>query len=388
MEEELIMPTYKCLALSTLFTLLTSVSTSASEDYSPTHTPSDTLLSADDISAMLNDTEFHALLVFKNNALIVEHYQSGQDEDWGLPLGNIHFDRQTLHDLRSATKSVVSLLIGIAIEEGYISGLDASIGELLDNKAWHAINLHHVLTMTAGTRWHEQTPYTDPSNDEMQMYQAQSAYQYVLGKPFDHKAGDSFNYSGGMTQLLVEILEKQTEKPIKDYAKEKLFTPLGIKNYQWKQHASGQAWGASGLRMNAMDFSKIGRLYLQNGQWNNQKIVPQSWVKSTFATTVKTGLPIDIDYGLHWWIPNYQYKKDTVKALMAQGNGGQYLLLLPEHDLLIVTFGGYYNRFMDMSINFQRLVLKGILPALGLNNVMLPLVQAAREPIAYAHQNQ
>ena len=113
----------------------------------------------------------------------------------------------------------------------------------------------------------------------------------------------------------------------------------------------------------------------QNGFWRGEALVPESWVTQSYKPQVDAGLPTKFDYSFHWWIPGYERGDKPVQVLMAQGNGGQYLILFPEYDLLIVTFGGYYNQFINMVLAIHKLVLKGILPAVGINDVSMRYFQ-------------
>lgn len=317
-------------------------------------------------------TQFHAVLVMHRGEWVYEKYLSGEDEDWGRPLGVVTFGPDTLHDLRSATKSIVSMLTGIAIEEGHIDGLDSRVDELLPGDTVPTeLTLRHLLTMTAGLEWNEMVAYTNPANDELQMSLADRPYRFVLDKPAQQKPGKVFNYNGGLTQLLVEILEQNTGQPIEDYAREQLFEPLGIERYSWKRHRNGQAWGASGLRLSATDFARLGMLYLQNGFWQGKSVVPASWVEQSYRPWIDADLPVKFDYSLHWWIPGYERAGEPIQVLMAQGNGGQYLVLFPQYELLIVTLGGYYNQFLAMGSAIHGLVLRDILPAVGIDDVSI-----------------
>ena len=157
--------------------------------------------------------------------------------------------------------------------------------------------------------------------------------------------------------------------PVDEYAQNKLFAPLGISNFTWVRHRGGQVWGASGLRLNARDFAKIGQLYLQNGQWLGQSVLPDGWVSSTFQPRIDTLFPMKIEYGLNRWLPAYEQGGNSLQTAMAQGNGGQSLILFPDHDLMVVTLAGYYNDVAKMIMLPPRLTREYILPAMGIPDV-------------------
>jgi CubicO group peptidase (beta-lactamase class C family) len=339
---------------------------------------------ADELDAVLlqrltdeiDSNNIHAVLVYQNGNVLYEHYSSGKDEAWGEDLGVVVFDENSLHDLRSGTKSIVSALIGIAIGDGKIPSLDTPISSLLDKKHFAShlpppgnkpMLLRHLLSMTAGFEWDESTSYTDPNNSEIQMWHSDAPVAFALSRPYQSAPGTEFHYNGGLTQVLVEILEESTGMAADDYAREKLFSPLKIEEFTWVQHESGQVWGASGLRLKAEDFAKIGLLYMQNGRWADENILPDGWVGSTFTPQIDTGFSVTIDYGLHWWLPAYVAEGQPISAAMATGNGGQTLLLFPEHDLLIVILAGYYNQIVEMVTLPHRLAQEYILPAVGID---------------------
>ena len=257
----------------------------------------------------LEELQFHAVLVVKDGGLVYEEYFAREDEEWGRNIGLREHDATTLHDLRSGTKSIVAALVGIAIAEGSIPGLNTPVTELLDSKTlsnyrpppdYSTLRLSHLLSMTAGFDWNERISYANPDNPELRMWASETPVSFALSQTFITGPGKVFNYNGGLTQILVEILEQNTGQPLDTYAREKLFTPLRIRDAEWVRHKNNQVWGASGLRLNARDFAKFGRLYLQIGQWDGAQVVPADWVKNTFQPRIDTGFPMKMDYGLHW----------------------------------------------------------------------------------------
>ena len=329
----------------------------------------------DRLTEEIDTRNIHAVLVLRDGKLLFEHYSSGEDEEWGQKLGIVKFDTDTLHDLRSGTKSIISALIGIAIGEGKIPGLNTPVTSLLNEDYLASFQpppgnqpllLEHLLSMTAGFEWNETVSYTDPRNSEIRMWNSDSPAAFALSQGYNNPPGIEFHYNGGLTQILLTILEENTGLPAEAYARKKLFEPLDINYYSWVRHKSGRAWGPSGLRMTARDYAKIGLLYLQDGRWQGKRILPPGWVESTFTSRISTGFPTKIGYGLHWWLPVYAQPDGEIQTAMAQGNGGQTLLLFPDYDLLIVTLAGYYNQVTETVRLPHRLAQEYVLPAVGI----------------------
>jgi CubicO group peptidase (beta-lactamase class C family) len=241
----------------------------------------------------------HAVLIVKDGALVYEQYLEGRDENWGDYLGVVRFDRETLHDMRSTTKSVVSALVGIAMGDGSIRGVDTPVVDLLpeqtivDREAKRSILLRHVLTMTAGLEWDESMPYTDPRNSEIQMTRSSDPIGYVLSRQLMAEPGRQFNYNGGLTELLAAVVRHATGQGLEAFATERLFAPLGIERFEWRRHANELPSAASGLRLRPVDLAKFGYLYLNRGQWNGRQILPAAWVDESLRE--------------HWQAPHFGY---------------------------------------------------------------------------------
>ena len=186
----------------------------------------------------------HAVLVVRHNKLVFEHYFTGDDEHWGRSSGQVTFGPTVKHDVRSITKSVTSLLLGIAIDHGWVPGVDTPVLPLFPEYAdlrtaeKDRITLKHLLTMSAGVAWDENMPYSNPNNSEIRMDSAADPYRYVLEQPVDTPPGAFYNYSGGGATLISALLRKATGKPEDVLAKELLFDPLGISDFGWV-HFSG-----------------------------------------------------------------------------------------------------------------------------------------------------
>jgi CubicO group peptidase (beta-lactamase class C family) len=288
----------------------------------------------------------HGVLVHHNGEILVERYFEGEDENWGRPLGNRLLDKDGLHDLRSVTKSIVSLLYGIALGEGKVPGLEKSViaqfpeyADLQDDPARRKITIRHVLSMTMGTEWNENLPYTDPNNSEIAMEMAADRYRYVLDRPIVFEPGSEWTYNGGATAIIGHLIARGTGMSIDDYAREKLFAPLGIEKFEWARGEDGVPSAASGLRMTIYDLAKIGRLMIDEGRWNGAQVISADWI--TLATTPQATPDAGIRYGLFWWLAG---QGEPPYWAAGFGNGGQRLFYNRRLDLVVTVFAGKYNQ--------------------------------------------
>lgn len=293
----------------------------------------------------------HSLLVVQHGELIYEEYFEGPDERRGDSLGVRRFSAQELHDVRSVTKSVVSLLFGIAVHAGKIKDLDAPVldyfPEYADLRAPErlAIRLRHMLSMASGLDWDERTaPYGDPRNSEKAMDLATDPYRYVLERPIKSPPGTAFNYSGGDVMVIAGVLERATGMTLQRYADQVLFKPLGIQQYEWLKLPSGRDIAASGLRLRPRDMAKIGALYLADGRADGQQIVPTTWVSQSLAPQVVVPERVPYaHYGYFWWLGTLRVDQRDVPFSAAVGWGGQRIVLAPSLGTMVVMTAGLYD---------------------------------------------
>jgi len=306
----------------------------------------------------------HAVLIEHAGKLVYELYLEGQDEQYA-PSEYRKFDVNSLHDLRSVSKSVTSLLLGLALNVDYAQALATPIAEYFKGRGIafgdgaEAVTLHHVLTMTAGFEWDEWTlPFSDPRNDEHQLHVVEDPIALVLGRRVINPPGTVWQYSGGSTEILAAIVEQKTGKRLDEFAAEALFGPLGITNFEWlgssKWQPQGRPSASSGLRMRARDLAKIGSLILHNGAWNNRQIVPAEWIQlavHNHVTESINGARGTFGYGFQWW-PGRSNSIPSYRIIAGFGNGGQQLLIIPEHHLVVTVFAGNYNRYRQGLFNW------------------------------------
>nr|WP_298690300.1 serine hydrolase [uncultured Dongia sp.] len=289
----------------------------------------------------------HAVLVVRHGKLAFERYYAGPDERWGQPLGKIAFTGDTVHDLRSVSKSIVGLAYGIALAEGKVPPLDTPLldlfpqyADLAADPARRKITIEHALTMTMGTDWDEDIPYSDPRNSEIMMEAAPDRYRFILERPIVAEAGERWTYNGGATALLGHLIARGTGQALDVYAWEKLMTPLGITAGEWVKGTNGEPAAASGLRLAPRDLARIGQMLVQGGTWQGHTLVPADWLKASFTSHAEIG--DGLTYGYQWWLGTRMGTSDNWAA--GFGNGGQRLIVMPDIDLAIIILAGNYSQ--------------------------------------------
>lgn len=315
-----------------------------------------------------------ALLVSCRGRLLFEHYGEGEAENWGRPLGRVTFGPTVLHDLRSVSKSIVSLLYGIALADGKVpppeAGLYAQFPEFADlarEPGREGITIADVLSMTMGLDWDELTyPYGDPRNSENRMAGAPDRYRYILSLPIVGPPGVKWTYCGAATELLGRLIAKGTGQTLVEYARQALFDPLGLGPTEWTVDDKGEPRAASGGRMRPPDLLRIGQLVLANGAWQGKQIVPADWLKRSMTPTV--AIPGRGSYGWHWYLGELpvgtpRRPEPTISAI---GWGGQRLYLVPALDLAVVMMAGNYRLpIMEQGRIGNTLILDLVLPSLS-----------------------
>lgn len=289
----------------------------------------------------------HAVVLVRDGALIYEHYRKGLDAKWGVWIGEVEYAADRKHDVRSISKSVVSLLVGIAIDRGLIESVEQPVFTFFPEFASlrtpkkDRILVRHLLTMSSGIEWHEERPYTDPENSEIRMIFAPVSYRYLFEQQMAAEPGLVWNYNGGSTTLLAAILERVTEMPLLDFAQESLFRPLGIADVEWLEMPNGQPAAASGLRLRPRDLAKLGQLVLNEGLWNGKRVVSATWLRESIKPrfTIRSG----VRYGYQWWIGTSALNDRKIDWKAGVGLGGQRLFILPTYDAVVAINAGLYK---------------------------------------------
>ncbi len=276
----------------------------------------------------------HSLLIVRHGYLVTEAY---------FP----PYQAGTKHDMYSITKAVMSALVGIALDQGSLHGLDQKAVDFFPDRTIaenderkQAITLEHLLTMTSGLRLNDE--------DGQKLSAGGDLVQATLDRPMAAKPGDRWYYDSGGPHLLSAILQKATGQNALAFAQGQLFQPLGISDVTWPTDSNGVSTGGWGLWMTPRDMAKFGYLYLKNGVWNGQQIVPADWVQVSTAKHANTW--DDRGYGYLWWQLYFG-------GYAALGQSGQEIIVLPDQDMVVVFTAGLDEKIL------WKLVSDYIIPA-------------------------
>jgi len=291
----------------------------------------------------------HGVVALRRGRVVFERYMAGSDEIWGRPLGSVEFTADTLHDMRSVTKSIVGLLYGIALGNSRVPAPDQPLlaqfpeyPDLAKDPDKARLTIAHALTMTMALKWNEDLPWIH--SDEIEMEKAPDRYRFVLERPMLGAPGKGYIYDGGATALLGRLIERGTGVDLHSFAKTALFEPLGIAASEWAKGTDGVASAASGLRLTPRDLARIGQMIVMGGKWEGRTVVSADWLEASFrpAAVVDDGRR----YGYQWYVGELALpgKTGTVgtKWVGAFGLGGQRLFVFPELDFVLAVTAGNY----------------------------------------------
>ena len=318
----------------------------------------------------------HSILISKGGKLVYEKYFPGKDEILGESIGLVNHHKDTLHDVRSVTKSFVSACVGIALSQGKIKSIEQKIWDYFPeykelNKGDKSnLTIKNLLTMTSGLEWNENIPYTDPANSEIQMDKSSDPIHFVLSRNSVHPPGKVWNYNGGTTQVLAAIIKKVSGLEVDEYATKYLFTPLGITRFLWIKFPDSTKGkdvplAAAGLRLRSRDMLKFGLLYMNQGIWDEKQILPENWIADSHRSHINREDPISGKggYGFQFWTWKENINNKMIDLAVAVGNGDQRIFFDHENDLLVVTTAGNYNQW-TIKNNTAALLTKFIYPSL------------------------
>ncbi len=279
-------------------------------------------------------TGIESMLIARNNKLVFERYFNGATKDKS-------------HFMASLGKSIISALVGIAIDKGYIKSENESIYKHIlyptydnwDDKK-KSITIEHLLTMTSGWDCGDISEYDKHCGQVM--IEQEDPYKWVLDLPMAGMPGEVFNYNDAIPKFLMAILTLATKQNVHDFYQTNIMTPLNIRNNIFLNH-----------KMTSRDMLKFGILYNNMGRWDKQQIISQAWIKKsisrkvTFAKNSQTK-----GYGYLWWEHQFISSGRKYDSFYAAGNGGQYIIVIPELELVAVFTGSNYN---DMEYSRQAL---------------------------------
>ena len=308
-------------------------------------------------------TNIHSILILKNGKLVYERYFNGWNKD-------------SLHDTRSAFKSVTSLLAGIALDKGFIRTIHQRVysffpGHHFRDARKNAMTVKDLLEMKSGFDCEE---FNGGKDCEDAMSDTPDWLKFSLDLPLKNAPGKVWAYTSCNPVIIGGIISRAAGLPVQDFAAQHLFAPLGIRRYRWTMDATGHVNTAGSFYMLPADMLKLGELVRQDGMWRGKRIVSSSWLReSTAAATTIPGfsfaeiggaaaaLTQPARYGYYWYREKIRASATDVDVLFASGNGGQYIMIIKEAGLVVVFTQGNYN-----SRNAKRafdMLIKYILPA-------------------------
>lgn len=302
-------------------------------------------------------SNLHGVVALHGGRIFFERYLRGIDYHGGESLGEVSFEPDMPHDMRSVTKSVVGLLYGVALAGKRVPAPDQPLlaqfpeyPDLAKDPARARLTVANALTMTLGTEWNESgVPYTDPANGETAMNSAPDRYRFVLDRPVIAPPGQVWMYNGGAVALVGKLIEKGTGQALPDFARSALFEPLGIDSTEWRRAKDGEANAASGLSLTPRDLARIGQMVLSDGKWNNRVVVPAEWLRASFKPAAMV-FPGE-DYGYLWRVGEIGMRfRNGMRGhhyVLAWGNGGQCLAVFPDIGVVVAITAGNYNQRDD-----------------------------------------
>lgn len=274
-----------------------------------------------------------SLLIARHGKLVYERYWNG-------------FKRDKPHDLRSATKSITSLLTGVAVGQQLIPSVDTPIVPLLQKYAplknaderKERISVRNLLEMRSGLACNDWDP--DSPGKEEKMYDSKDWVRFILDLPTAEEPGQSTMYCTGGVVVLGALVEDAAGVSFPEFARRSLFEPLGITQVEWEKADGGRTDTGGHLHLRPRDFAKLGQLVLAGGKWQGQQLVPEAWIHESTVSERTLG---DSKYGYLWWLNTFSINGTPVEAWFARGNGGQFVFVFPSLDLVAVFTGSFYN---------------------------------------------
>lgn len=303
----------------------------------------------------------HSILVAKSGRLVFEEYFYG-------------FDRDVLHDMRSASKSLASTLIGLAIDRNLIDGSEATVlpffPEYRSYEEWDSrkakITLRNLMTMSSGLDANDSDRNSVAAEGTYQSQSAQPDWtKLALDAPMIAEPGKRLIYGGANPLILGSILDNVIGDRVEWFAEEALFRPLGIVKYRIYLDPLGVPYLGGGMYLRPRDMLKIGQMYLDDGKWQGRQVLSDSWVAESFGRYGRLE-PLESngnEYGYLWWHENYEVNGQRIESIEARGYGGQYIFVVPELEMVAVITSGNYRGGLAMTRQPQTIFQRYLLPA-------------------------
>ncbi|MEC7265429.1 MAG: serine hydrolase [Bacteroidota bacterium] len=281
--------------------------------------------------------DFRGLVVIKNNQIVIEEYFNTY---W----------RNSIHDIRSAGKSVTALLLGIALKEGLVQNLEQDIYSFFSkgkypnlNSDYKRITLQHLMDMASGLDADTDNPMT--TGHSVNWIAKDNWRDYILQVPLSSEPGTRFVYADINPLLIASVIEEVSGMSLKDYAIKKLFDPLGIEQVYWYTNASNQTGAAGNLYLSTLDFAKLGVLVVNEGKWGNRQIIDPEYIQrlSNEVFDLTNDNPYSDAYGMLWYKSHRTFGKNKVDYIYASGNGGNLLVVVPKKEMVIALTSSAYG---------------------------------------------
>jgi CubicO group peptidase (beta-lactamase class C family) len=309
--------------------------------------------------------DIHSVLIYRNGKLVLEEYFALNGQFSGDFINETY--RNKTHQLSSVTKGILSLSTGIAIENEHINDVtDPIVNYLLDYEKYFSVDkkqiqINHLLTMTSGWDWSQfKYSWSDSRNDAANMYKCEDVVKYVVEKPLNFEPGKKFNYTNGEPTVLGVVLKNSFKMEVGTFTEKHLLNPLGIFDYQWSQYPDGTLKTDGGLKLCSRDLLKIGILVLNKGNWQGKQIISENWIEE--STKSRVSLSMRRGFGYYWNKMFYDYDGKTENAIFVPGDGGQFLVIFPSLEMVIVFTAGNYSK--DATKTYWSIIENSILPAL------------------------
>jgi CubicO group peptidase (beta-lactamase class C family) len=288
----------------------------------PLHSRFNTV-SLNEVQEQINlDNQTAAFLVIKNDSLFFEKYYDGYSQD-------------SKSNAFSMAKSYVSALLGKAIMDGYIKSLDQAVKDFIPElKGAYAdeVTVGDLASMASGQRWDE--AYYSPVSVTTAAYFVEDLEKLILDQPIDQAPGKSFIYKSGTTQLLAMVIVKATGKNLTDYLYESFWNPMGAEHqalWQLDSEENGMEKAYCCITSNARDFARLSKLYKNHGKWDGKILLDSTFIAKSLTPRFEDSQ----QYGYSWWLKNYK----GYKVFMNRGHLGQYVITIPEENLILVRLG-------------------------------------------------
>ena len=294
--------------------------------------------------------DFRGLVVLKDGKLVVEEYFNSY---W----------RETIHDIRSTGKSVTALLVGIALDKGLLKSEEQSLSEFFPQaKALQAdIRIKHLLMMSSGLAADDADP--DSPGNSAKWLTEPNWVGFALSLPTAFKPGEKFVYNDVCPMLVGAIIEQASGRKLAEFAREYLFTPLGIREAYWYTGLSGRTAPMGNLYLSTLDLAKIGQLMLNKGSWHGQQLISSTWIDRMGQKQFALSDRYATGYGYYWYRSSVVIGRTTHDYLFASGNGGNLLFVVPQANLVVSLTASAYGQGYghQRSQNIFKMILKAIM---------------------------